>query len=249
MVVFKPVRQGRISEEVAQQLKESILLGSFKPGDRLPSERDLAYQFRVSRVVIREALRALENLGFILTRQGSSGGAFVTELTFERLSRAFLDLFLAGKISIPEMYEVRRLVEPEVARLAARRITPDYSERLKKALEEEELPPVSFPEDFDRKTKVHLLLAEMCGNRFFEALVRSAMELTMKVIEAVRPDPMFIHPAGLHRPIVEAVVARNPDAAAEAMRKHTAEFGETLIKMEATYRGKNSTFPLRPPGV
>ncbi len=69
MIRFKPVRQGRISEEIAQQLKESILLGLFKPGDRLPSERDLAEQFRVSRVVIREALRALENLGFILTRQ------------------------------------------------------------------------------------------------------------------------------------------------------------------------------------
>jgi GntR family transcriptional repressor for pyruvate dehydrogenase complex len=248
MVRFKPVRQGRISEEIAQQLKESILLGLFKPGDRLPSERDLADQFKVSRVVIREALRALENLGFILTRQGAAGGAFVTDLTFERLARAFLDLFLAGKISIPEMYEVRRLVEPEVARLAAQRINADYSRRLKEALEAEQLPAVSFPEDFDRKTKVHLLLAEMCGNRFFEALVRSAMELTMKVIEAVQPDPMFIHPAGLHRPIVEAVLAGNPQEAARAMRKHTDEFGETLIKMEAGYREKHSSFPMGRPG-
>lgn len=247
MVKFKPVRQGRISEEIAQQLKESILSGLFKAGDRLPSERDLAEQFKVSRVVIREALRALENLGFILTRQGATGGAFVTDLTFERLARAFVDLFLAGKISIPEMYEVRRLVEPEVARLAAHRINEDYAILLKEALEQEELPPVSFPEDFDRKTKVHLLLAQMCGNRFFEALVRSAMELTMKVIEAVRPDPMFIHPAGLHRPVVEAVLAGNPEAAAEAMRKHTAEFGETLIQMEATYRGKAPLFPWEGP--
>lgn len=247
MVLFKPIRQGRISEEVVQQLKESILLGLFRPGDRLPSERDLANQFKVSRVVIREALRTLENLGFILTRQGAAGGAFVTDLSFERLASDFLDLFLAGKISIREMYEVRRLVEPEVARLAAHRVSADYSTRLREALEAEELPSASFPEDFDRKTKVHLLLAEMCGNRFFEALVRSSMKLTMKVIEAVRPDPMFIHPAGLHRPIVEAVLAGKPEEAAEAMRKHTAEFGKTLIEMEAAYREKSSSFPMRRP--
>ncbi|MGQ9859956.1 MAG: FadR/GntR family transcriptional regulator, partial [Thermodesulfobacteriota bacterium] len=75
MVTFKPLRQGRISEEIAEQLKESILLGHFKPGDRLPSERDLADQFRVSRVDILEALRALENTGFVVTRQVATGGA------------------------------------------------------------------------------------------------------------------------------------------------------------------------------
>lgn len=245
MVTFKPLRQGRISEEIAEQLKESILLGHFKPGDRLPSERDLADRFRVSRVAIREALRALENTGFVVTRQGAAGGAFVTDLTFERLALAFLDLFLAGKISIPEMYEVRQLVEPEVARLAASRINQDYAQRLVEALSAEELPTLTFEEDFDRKTRVHIILAEMCGNRFFEALVRSAMGLTMRVIEAVRPNPMFIHPAGLHRPIVEAVLAGDSSAAAEAMRKHTAEFGETLIKMEEAYRKAKSSFPLR----
>lgn len=239
MVRFRPIRQGRVSEEIAEQLKESILLGHFKPGDKLPSERDLAEQFHVSRVAIREALRALENIGFTVTRQGATGGAYVTDLTFERLAQAFLDLFLAGKISIPEMYEVRRLVEPEVARLAASSINSEYGRRLSEALSAEELPTESFPEDFDRKTRVHLILAEMCGNRFFDALVRSAMDLTRKVIEAVQPDPMFIHPAGMHRPIVEAVLAGDPEAAAEAMRKHTIEFGETLIKMEAVYRERN----------
>ena len=124
MTSFRPIKQFRVSGEVTEQLKQSILLGHFKAGDKLPSERELAEQFQVSRVAIREALRVLENAGFITTRQGVTGGTFVTELTFLQLSNAFLDLFMAEKISIPELHQVRLLVEPEVARLAAQRITP-----------------------------------------------------------------------------------------------------------------------------
>jgi GntR family transcriptional repressor for pyruvate dehydrogenase complex len=178
MPSFKPIKQLRVSGEVTEQLKQSILLGRFKAGDRLPSERDLAEQFQVSRVAVREALRALENSGFITTRQGVTGGAFVTDLTFEHLVNAFLDLFMADKLSIPELYQVRLLVEPEVARLAAQRVTPDYAERLKESLKAEEESVASLPEDLDRKTAVHFILAEMCGNRFFEGLVRSVMGLT-----------------------------------------------------------------------
>ena len=141
---FKPIRPVRISAEVADQLKQSILLGQFKAGQRLPSERDLAEEFKVSRVAIREALRSLENSGFINTRQGATGGAFVTDLTFDHLARSFLDLFLAEKISLPEFYKVRLLIEPEMARLAAARITPEYRQRLREALEAEERPSTLF---------------------------------------------------------------------------------------------------------
>lgn len=241
MPSFKPIRQFRISGEVAEQLKQSILVGHFKAGDRLPSERDLAEQFQVSRVAIREALRALENSGFITTRQGVTGGAFVTDLTFEHLVNAFLDLFMADKISIPELYQVRLLVEPEVARLAAQRVTAEYAERLKARLKEEEEPTTSLAEDLDKKTAVHFILAEMCGNRFLEGLVRSVMGLTRRTIEAAHPDqPPYLHPAGMHRPVIEAVLAKDPDGAAEAMRKHALDFGRRLVKMERSYRKKKA---------
>ncbi len=237
---FKPIKPYRVSEEVADQLKQSILLGQFKPGEKLPSERDLSEQFQVSRVAIREALRILENSGFITTRQGSTGGAYVIELTFEYLVNAFLDLFLADKISIPELHQVRLLIEPEVARLATLNITPQYAQRLKEALEIEELPISTLPVDIERKQKVHLILAEMSGNRFFEALVRSLLGLTKKVVEAVNPDPDQVHPRGMHNAIVKAVLEGNSEEAAEAMRKHTIDFGENFIKMERTFRKRNS---------
>lgn len=240
MPKFKPIKQMRVSEEVAGQLKESIMVGHFKAGDRLPSERDLAEDFQVSRVAIREALRSLENSGFIITRQGATGGAYVTDLTFKHLSNAFVDLFLSEKISIPELYRVRLLIEPEVARLAAGHINSHYTRRLKAILEAEEQPIQSLEEDFERKTAFHFILAEMCGNRFFEALIGSLMELTRRVIQVGDPDFHFIHPAGMHRPIVEAVLAGNPSKAALAMKKHAIEFGKILLEKEKTFRQKRT---------
>jgi DNA-binding FadR family transcriptional regulator len=164
----------------------------------------------------------------------------VTDLNFEYLANAFLDLFLADKISIPELHRVRLLVEPEIARLAASAIRPEYAQRLEKALQSEELPTASLPEDIEMKTAVHYILAEMCGNRFFEAIIRSSMKLTHRLIEVVNPNPYTLHPAGLHRPIVEAVLRGDPEAASLAMRKHAIEFGEILMNMEDTYRAKKS---------
>jgi GntR family transcriptional repressor for pyruvate dehydrogenase complex len=242
MAIFRPVRQLRVFEEIVAQLKQSILNGRFKPGDKLPTERELVEQFQASRVAIREALRTLENSGFIVTRQGANGGAYVTDLTFEFLANAFVDLFLVDKISIPELHRVRLIIEPEIARLAALAITPEFSQRLMKALDAEEVPASSLLEDIKVKTAVHYILAEMCGNRFFEAIVRSSMKLTHTLIQRVNPDPDAMHPAGMHRPIVAAVLTGDPEASAIAMHKHTLEFGEILIKMEKTYREKNSTF-------
>jgi DNA-binding FadR family transcriptional regulator len=240
MPKFKPVKQLRVSEAVIEQLKESILSGNFKPGDKLPSERDLSEQFQVSRVAVREALRKLEHAGFIVTRQGVTGGTYVTELTFDYLVNAFVDLFLTDKISIPELHHVRLLIEPEVARLAALNITPQYTQRLKEALDIEELPIPSLSVDVDRKQRVHFILSQMCGNRFLEALMRSLLKLTKRVVEAVNPDVDTVHPKGMHCSVVEAVVAGNAEAAYETMKKHTLAFGEYFIKMERTYRERNS---------
>lgn len=240
MPKFKPVKQYRISEEIAEQLKQSILIGEFKAGDKLPSERELSEQFHVSRAAVREALRTLEISGFITTRQGATGGAFVTDLTFQNLSNAFLDLFLANKISISEIYQVRVFFEPEVARLAAKNVTPEYAQRLKEALEAENAPIKSLSEDVDNKTLVHFILAEMCGNHFYESLVKSLMGLTKKIVEVVDPDPRVMHPPGMHRPIVEAVLSGDPEKAAKAMEEHAIEFGKNLFKIEKSYRKKKS---------
>jgi DNA-binding FadR family transcriptional regulator len=244
MKPFKPVKQPRLSEAVTEQLKQAILVGLFKAGDRLPAERELSEQFQVSRVAVREALRALENAGFIATRQGVTGGAYVTDLSFQHLVNAFVDLFLAEKISIPELHQVRRLIEPEVARLAAERVTPDRARELWDALAGEEAPTHSVSEEVEKKTNVHFILADMCGNRFLEALVRSVVGLSKKIVETIDPaDPEALHPAGMHRPIVEAVAGGDPAGAAMAMEEHAIQFGRNLIGLEKTYRERKKAQP------
>lgn len=224
---FKPFKQLRVSEGISEQIKQSILLGQFKPDDKLPSERELAEQFQVSRVAVREALRILELSGFIVTRQGITGGAFVTDLSFDHLIEAFLDLFKAGKISIPDMNHVRILVEPEVARLAALRVTPEYAEQLHQN---------------QRSQELHFILARMCGNSFFEAIVTSTMRLTKQFVEAAGID--YAHPGGSHGKIVEAVTRGDADSAAEAMLQHAIENGKVLSQIEKQFREKNITASL-----
>ena len=222
---FKPIRQSRVSEDVARQLKQSILIGQFKTGDKLPSERKLAEEFEVSRAAIREALRTLGNSGFVSTRQGSAGGVFVTDLTFEQLANTYLDLFLTNKVSMPELHQVRVFVEPEVARSAAKNVSAQHARRLQAALDAEDLPLATLMDDIERKTAVHFILAEMCDNRLFEGLVKSMMRLTVQVVQAASPDARKMHPSGLHMPVVEAVLAGDGEAAFAAMRRHAVEWG------------------------
>jgi DNA-binding FadR family transcriptional regulator len=238
MPQFKPLKQTRISEEVLRQLKEAILLGEFKSEGKLPSERELTEQFQVSRGVIREAIRALEITGFVTTRQGNTGGAFLTELSFNHVGNAFLDLFLAGKVSIPEMAQVRRIIEPEVARLAAVNITEAGQKALMTAQEGEFVVPRDHSERITINQRAHLVLAEFCGNRFLEAIVKSMLQLTREMVEAVEPDHSKLHAPGEHRYVIEAVINGDGTAAAKAMAEHLDYFIDRLFEMEKTYRQK-----------
>jgi GntR family transcriptional repressor for pyruvate dehydrogenase complex len=160
-------------------------------------------------------------------------------LTFEQLASACLDLFLANKISIHELHRVRVLLEPEVTRLATLNADKKSKQRLLQAFEAEHPPGASLAEDITSATKVHFILAEMCENRFLEAIVNSVIKLNARILEEIKPNPPYsIHPPGLHRPIVEAVLAGDPEAAAEAMKNHAVVFYKNLMKLEKDYRKK-----------
>jgi len=235
---FKPIRQFRISEEVLSQLKESILLGKFKSGQKLPSERELTEEFQVSRGVIREAIRILEITGFVTLRQGPTGGAFVTDLSFDHVGNAFLDLFLANKVSIPELANVRLYVEPEVARLAALNATAEDKRRLAEAQDEEFSPVGTTAARITQFQRVHHVIAQACRNHFYEAIVKSMLRLTYEVVEAVDPDHEALHMPGEHKTIIDAVIGANARAARSAMQIHMEKFCQSLLEMETDYRHK-----------
>lgn len=235
---FKPIKQSRVSEVVLSQLKEAILLGKYKSGQKIPSERELTEAFQVSRGVVREAIRALEITGFVVLRQGPAGGAFVTDLSFDHIGNAFLDLFLANKVSIPELVHVRYYIEPEVARLAAANPNKDDIKRLIEAQEAEYLAVTTTSARITQFQRVHIIIAEMCGNHFFEAITKSMMRLTYEIVEAVDPDHKALHMPGEHSSIIDSIIEADPMAAASAMAQHLDKFCTSLIKMEKIYRQK-----------
>jgi DNA-binding FadR family transcriptional regulator len=236
---FQPIRSPRISEEVIAQIKSAILSGRYQPGDKLPSERELIAQFGVGRGVIREALRALEATGFVTMRQGPNGGAYLKELNFNHLTGGFVDLYLAGKLTIPELNQVRRLVEPEVARLAAGRVDEGWRGRLREAMAGERGQCTDGHHRMLVMTRVHFILAEMCGNYLLHAIVNAMIKLTHEIVAAVEPQEHYaLHGAGEHDTVAEAVIAGQPQAAAEAMRAHLEQFCAKLVKMDRRYRGQ-----------
>jgi DNA-binding FadR family transcriptional regulator len=235
---FKPIKQFRVSEQVLSQLKESILLGKFKSGEKLPSERELTEEFQVSRGVIREAIRALEITGFVVLRQGPTGGAFVTDLSFDHVGNAFLDLFLANKVSIPELANVRFYIEPEVARLAALNATEEDKKRLIEAQESEFVPVTTTASRITQFQKVHHMIAESCQNHFYEAISKSMLRLTYEVVEAVDPDHEALHMPGEHKHIIDAIIGANGRAAQAQMKMHMEKFCKSLLEMETAYRQK-----------
>ncbi|WP_028109432.1 FadR/GntR family transcriptional regulator [Ferrimonas futtsuensis] len=239
MSSFKPIKQKKASEEVFEQLRLAIFDGKFVVGDKLPSERELIESFQVSRTVVREAVKGLEASGLVQIKQGATGGAFVKEMNFEVVSSACHDLFFLGRMSFDEICETRFVIEPQVARLAARHCTPEIAEQLL-AAEAEEAEVLQYPETVHARQKVHVILADACENRLLGAMAKSMLDLVSNITFKFEPDTNEIHPPGLHKRIVEAVIARDEDAAEAAMKEHLGTFLELLQNVENDYRKSNS---------
>lgn len=243
MAVFTPIKTARASEEVFAQLKATVLSGLFKAGDKLPSERELTEEFQVSRGVIREAIRMLELSGFLMIRQGHGGGAYVTDLTLKHVANAFLDLFQSNALSMAEVAQVRLFIEPEVARLAALNFNDEHIRRIDEAEAREHDSYTSLPDYISRLTTVHKVLAGICGNQFFEAIVKSMMEITAEMVQKAIPNPDTLHTPGEHRRIIDAVKAGDGSQAAKEMYSHLIGFMEYVVEMEKEYRHQMTVQP------
>lgn len=131
--MLEPVKKARLYEDIVRQLTKLINNGALKPGDRLPTERALAAQLDVSRTAIREALRALEAMGFIESKVGE--GTFVRAITMENVMSPFSSLLKQDQRLIDELREARILIETEIARMAAKRLTPESARLIEDALD------------------------------------------------------------------------------------------------------------------
>ena len=218
--MYKVVRTSRLYEQIVQQIEESILEGRLKPGDQLPAERELAQQFGVSRTAVREAVKALREKGLVEAYTGR--GTFVTDGTSQAI-RQSLDLM--AKIGQPDgsthLAEVRAILEPEIAALAATRAEEQHIATMREAcavMERTKHDPDAFIEaDLD----FHLSLAEAAANPIILSLIDSIVgllrEQRMRIFNVDGgPERGQFH----HKRILEAMERRDPKMAREAMQAH-----------------------------
>ena len=122
-LAVRQVRKTKIYHEIVEQIKELITEGRIKPGDRLPPERELAELFKASRNSVRDAIRVLEQMGLIESRQGD--GTYVRTLSADELTKPLALCLLQSRTQMRELWEVRRILEPALAESAAARITDE----------------------------------------------------------------------------------------------------------------------------
>lgn len=120
---FKAVRPRRVFEEIGDQIRQDLVEGRLRPGDKLPAERALAEQFSVSRAALRESLRALEFAGIVSLQKGSNGGAVILDGTYNTVTQAISDVQRLGRVTLPQIAETRIHILELVVRLAIRRAT------------------------------------------------------------------------------------------------------------------------------
>src|ERR1700676_5227009 len=218
--VYKLVRTSRLYEQIVQQIEESIVKGTLKAGDQLPAERELAQRFGVSRTAVREAVKALREKGLVEAYSGR--GTFITDGTTQAV-RQSLDLMV--KIGQPEgstyLAEVRAILEPEIAAMAAARVQEPELATMREAVAAMDRAG-SDPETYiEADLDFHLALAEGAANPLILSLLDSIVGLlrehSLRIFKVPGgPERGQIH----HKRILEAVERRDSEKAREAMRAH-----------------------------
>ncbi len=218
--MYKEIQHGRLYEKIVDQIENRILKGDLEPGDKLPSEPELAKQFCVSRTSIREAMKALSQKGLIVVQPGR--GTFVIDSTSSAM-RDSIDLFVKiGSIDgIVDLFGVREILEPEIAALAAIRATPDQIADMVKAVEAMD-EAVDAPEAFiEADLDFHLTLAKATHNTLIPILIDSLVDLLREHRERAASVKGGIERSQpYHKQILEAVKNGNADLARETMRGH-----------------------------
>ena len=218
--MYKTVQTSRLYEQIVKQIEESILKGALKPGDQLPAERELAQQFGVSRTAVREAVKTLREKGLVEAYSGR--GTFVTNGTSQAMRQSLDFMMRIGQQDgLAHLAEVRQILEPEIAALAATRVQEQHLATMREAvavMDQALRDPDAYIEaDLD----FHLSLAEAAENPIILSLLDSIVGLLRE--QRLRifyvdggPERGQYH----HKRILEAIEQRDADWSRDAMRAH-----------------------------
>ncbi|MGH7399453.1 MAG: FadR/GntR family transcriptional regulator, partial [Candidatus Rokuibacteriota bacterium] len=229
----------RIFERVLQEFRLAIARGKIGPGKRLPSERALADQFRVSRGSVREAVRILELFGLVTVRRGREGGVVTTPNCTEIARDSFTSLQPLGRHGFQHSLEFRKIVEPKVAELAARRATEDHLNTLRKSILMLEEHPES-PHVFVESNRLfHQTLAVASGNPYIQAFLPEFFGAEAMSHAAGTAGPVQRSFARFfHSRIADAVSRRDMKEAAVWMEAHLSQLESDFLRSAEVVRSE-----------
>ena len=228
--MYAPIQPVKVFERVAEQIEKRILDGELRVGDRLPTERELAEQFRVSRTAVREALKILAQKGLVDMRPGR--GTIVIDGAREAMENS-IGLLMKMKVgevgSSDNLVEVRTILETEIAALAAARATEKDIAAMREAIRIMDESLDDADEFIAADNGFHEALAQATQNALILTLLNSIVSLLSeqrKQIFTVEGGPQRgqLH----HRRILESVIRRDPASARAAMRAHLLQVREDV---------------------
>ncbi|WP_106815060.1 FadR/GntR family transcriptional regulator [Microbacterium timonense] len=225
--MFTPDRVRRPREQVEKQLRDAIVSGTFKKGERLPSEATLAQDFQVSRTTVREALRVLVSEGLISKVPGAGGGSFVQNVDHDSLrnllSGSLETILKFGALTLDEVTVVRRLLEVPAARLAADHRTPEQAAELQTLIARQDAIVADSgrdsrdPEQFEIGQSIYTIVGEASGNRLLGSFIAAISQVTIGVYMRELPADEAEQAREVTRSLVDAIVAGDADLAEETM--------------------------------
>ncbi len=218
--MYLPIQPERLYEQIVSQIEQRIIAGDLKAGDQLPSEHELAKQFAVSRTAVREAIKALHEKRLVEVRPGR--GTFITNGMPDAMRHSLGLLMKFGSVNgFSHLVEVREILEPEIAALAAARITDETVATIREAVATMDTALDNANIFVEADLDFHLALAEATQNPIIPILVDSIIDL----LRTQRKRISLVN-GGLqrgqfhHKEILAAVIQRDPQAARKAMQEH-----------------------------
>jgi GntR family transcriptional regulator, transcriptional repressor for pyruvate dehydrogenase complex len=224
---FEVVRKNKVYEEVAQQI-ERLILKKLRPGDKLPSERELAEMLKVSRSSIRDAIRGLELRGLVEPRQGA--GTIVRESAVEPLANPFASALKRRKEMVSELLDFRKMLEPPLAARAATHASADEILEMEEILQRQEAKQSQGEPAVAEDAEFHYSVALASGN----SVVLKVLDIIMDLLRDTRERSLQVEGrpqkslAG-HRRILAAIKRHDAEGAKSAMRRHIEDVEEIVL--------------------
>jgi DNA-binding FadR family transcriptional regulator len=231
------IRKDRVSDQIKAVLKQAILNGGLKPGDKFPPEAEIARKYNVSKVSAREALREMEAEGLIVKKRGAFGGSFVAEPGSDQMVGVVNNSFLFGGVTVNDLAEFRRILEPGLAQMAAERRTPRDLAAMAACIRDIEFSIEAGEPDQTCAIGFHRLIADACHNRFISSLMEAVLNVFQQVL-AKEPDlDTARKDVEYNRLFYRHIKARDGKKAQSVMARHFDTL-EEIIKKRSAGRGK-----------